>query len=157
MNITDALYRAVHQYPGGAEAMAVRMGISASSLQHKVNPAYAKAHCSPEEAVEICELAGDKAALVAFAARLDCMVLPLPAGDSGHDEDLMRRTSAACVEFGELITEVGLTTADGRVTDNELRRVEAGIADLTLALHTLLAGIQAINQRDKPVSITRAA
>ncbi|GGX33153.1 hypothetical protein GCM10007242_45300 [Pigmentiphaga litoralis] len=157
MNITDALYHAVHSYPGGAEAMAVRMGISSSSLQHKVNPAYPKAHCSPEEQAMICELANDRGPLIAFAARLDCIVLPLPAVDGAHDEDLMRRTSAACVEFGELITEVGFTTADGRVTDNELRRVEAGITDLTRALHTLLAGLQAMNQRDKSVSITRAA
>ncbi|MPS27576.1 MAG: hypothetical protein E2576_11085 [Alcaligenaceae bacterium] len=157
MNVTDALYHAVHDYPGGAEALAVRMGISASSLQHKVNPRYPTAHCSPEEMVEIVELTGDTGPLIAIAHRLRAVVTFLPALADECDDGLMSRTAEACREFGELIAEVGEAVADGRVTDNELRRVEAGITDLHKAMHGLHAMLVGINERGKPTTLHRAA
>jgi len=63
MNITDALYRAAHDYPGGIEALAVRMRISPSSLAHKVSPNYPGAHCSPGEMAQICEFTSDHSPL----------------------------------------------------------------------------------------------
>lgn len=38
MNVTDAAYDTVHQYPGGSEALAPRLGMSAAVLRGKVNP-----------------------------------------------------------------------------------------------------------------------
>lgn len=38
MNVTDAAYDTVHQHPGGSEALAPRLGISAAVLRGKVNP-----------------------------------------------------------------------------------------------------------------------
>lgn len=38
MNVTDAAYVTVHQYPGGSEALTPRLGMSAAVLRGKVNP-----------------------------------------------------------------------------------------------------------------------
>lgn len=38
MNILDTLYKTVHDFAGGCEAIAQRMGTSAQILRNKVNP-----------------------------------------------------------------------------------------------------------------------
>ncbi|WP_341772648.1 phage regulatory CII family protein, partial [Burkholderia pseudomallei] len=44
MNIIDAAYAVVHDYPGGSESLAPRLGMSAAVLRNKVNPNNATHH-----------------------------------------------------------------------------------------------------------------
>lgn len=155
MNITDALYRAAHAYPGGLEALAVRMGISASSLAHKVSPSYPGAHCSPQEVAAIMEFTGDHGALQALAGRMRYMLLPMvPEGNI--DDQFAQRLARAVHEFGEFIAEISQDLADGRVTDNELKRIERELADLTREAGALYALAARVNRDAKP-SHLRAA
>jgi hypothetical protein len=155
MNITDALYRAAHRYPGGIEALAARMHISPSSVAHKVSPNYPGAHCSPQEMVEIMEFTGDHSALQAMAGQLRYMLLPmvLPAGEQA-DGEFVQRLAGSCKEFGEFIAEISSDLVDGRVTDNELKRIEAELADMIAAAQALYAVAARINQSAKPKAAT---
>ena len=75
MDITIALQRAVRSFEHGTPALAARLGISQTSLLHKVSPTYPTAHCSPEEAVEIMQVTGDHGALHAMAGPLGYVLL----------------------------------------------------------------------------------
>jgi len=59
MNTIDAAYHTVHDYPGGAEALAPRMGMSAAVLRNKVNPNNTTHHLTYAEAQRIVALTGD--------------------------------------------------------------------------------------------------
>lgn len=146
MNITDALHRAVHSYPGGAESLAPRMRISASSLSHKVSPTYPAAHCSPDEMATIIELTGDHGPMQALAERLGYMLMPLPAVGIPGDE-FAQRLANSVREFGEFVAEVAKDLADNEVSDNELRRIERELSEMMGAAQALYAYAAARNKQ----------
>lgn len=151
MNITDALWRAAHNYPhGGIDALAVRLGISASSLAHKVKPSNLGAHCSPGEMAQICEITGDHGALHALNARLGYVALPVPQLAEGADAGFTQGLASAVHEFGQFISEVSTNLADGRVTDNERRRIEKEAAEMIDAAQKLVLLAQRMNEEAKP-------
>lgn len=152
MHITDALYRAAHNYQhGGIEALATRMGISASSLAHKVSPTYPGAHCSPGEMAQIMEFTGDHAALNALAARLGYLLLHVPQDDEAGG--CMHELASTVREFGEFIAEVSGDVADGKVTDTELRRIEREGAQALAAMQQLIALAGRMNADAKPTHL----
>ena len=152
MNITDALYRAVHSYPGGSESLAPRMGMRASSLDHKVSPTYPGAHCSPEEMAAIMELTGDHGPLQALAMRLGYSLLPLSRPGTQVGLEVVRQLAAAVREFGEFIGEISNDLADGQVSDNELRRIQHELADMMGAAQSLYGLAARMNHDAKPAS-----
>jgi hypothetical protein len=156
MNITDALHRAVHSYPGGAESLAPRMRISASSLSHKVSPTYPGAHCSPDEMAVIMELTGDHGPMQALAQRLGYVLLPVPAAVSS--DQFAQRLAASVREFGEFVAEVAKDLADNQVSDNELRRIERELAEMMGAAQALYAYAAGRNKgvADEPLPSLRA-
>lgn len=149
MNITAALYRAAHGYPGGMAKLAQFVGCSEHGLQHKVSPSYPGAHCSPDEFVTICEVTQDLGPLQAMALRLGQLVVPLPSA-AGVTGDVAVKLAATCQSFGELITEYSASLADGQVNQNELRRIEREGADLIADVHALLAHANAQHEASKP-------
>jgi len=155
MNITDSLWRAAHAYPGGIEALAVRMGISASSLAHKVKPSNLGAHCSPEEMAQVCEMTGDHGAAHALADRLGYVLLPMPQLADGVDAGFTTGLASAVQEFGQFIAEVSSNLADGRVTDNELRRINKEAAEMIAAAQKLVVLAERMNDQNKPASERR--
>lgn len=152
MNITDALYRAVHDYPGGSECLAPRMGMRASSLDHKVSPTYLGAHCSPDDMARIMEFTGDHGALQALGLRLGYALLHLAKPDAQLGPDFVHALSTTVREFGEFISEASTNLADGRVSDNELRRIERELADMMAAAQALYGLAARINRDAKPAS-----
>lgn len=68
MNILDAAYNTVHDYKGGASALAPRMGIkSPAVLNSKVNPNTHTHHITLLEAVKLMEITGDYRILQEYA------------------------------------------------------------------------------------------
>lgn len=155
MNITDALYRAAHDYPGGIEALAVRMRISPSSLAHKVSPNYPGAHCSPGEMAQICEFTSDHSPLQALAGQLGYQLLPI-VQQGEVDSEFTLRLARTVKEFGEFISEISTDLADGKVTDNELKRIERELADMVAASQALYAVAARINSAAKPAHLRAA-
>jgi hypothetical protein len=71
MNILDAAYHTVHDYPGGASALAPRLGKSHATLSHEVRPpANSQAKLGLRDAQRIMALTGDYRILQAQAAEL---------------------------------------------------------------------------------------
>lgn len=68
MNVIDAAYRTVHDYPGGSETLGQRMGISPAVLRSKVNPNTTTHRLALDEADQMMGMTSNYAILQAMAA-----------------------------------------------------------------------------------------
>lgn len=155
MNVLDAAYHTVHDYPGGAEALAVRLGNKrGTSLSHEVRPPVGStAKLGLITAVEIMELSSDYRILNAICARLNCAPpVPLPSLEM-CDGTATRHVASVAKEFGELMADVARDASDGVITDNELARIGKSFGELVAAGQQLLALLTQINETGKPVGV----
>jgi hypothetical protein len=149
MDVLTAAYHLVHDYPGGPESLAPRLNKSPSSLSHEVKPGYPGAKLGLETAVRMSVLAGDLRVLNAFAADMGCMVLPLmPA--AVDDGQTLQALGAMAAAFSELVHQVSGAMADGRVSDNEMLRLERDGGRLVMTLQAVLGVARANNWSGKP-------
>lgn len=127
MNIADAAYTAVHDYPGGASALAPRLGVSGSILSNKVNPNINTHHLTLAEAMRVMTLTGDVRILHAMCSELQYMAIPLP---TVGDVDVMQAMTATISEFGAYIKASSDALQDNKVTKLELRNINKKMGNL---------------------------
>jgi hypothetical protein len=94
MNQHDALYTVARRYPGGVDALARELGMSANVLRNKLSPAIASHHPSFEEVsliVDCCHRAGMTDAhlpLHALLVRHGMAAFVVPQPDAAQHDDL---------------------------------------------------------------------
>lgn len=143
MDVRDAAYNVGHDYPGGARALAVRMGKNGTTLTHELN-ATGGAKLGLLDSVKMTQLAGDMRILTAFAAECNHMVLPLPTTIDPGSDDCMRKLAETMRESSELATTVCAALADdGDISENERIAIEREGAQMVAALQSLLGAVQA--------------
>ena len=158
MNVRDAAYHLVHDYPGGAEALAPRLGKRANSLSAEVTPnPVLGSHGRPAaklgllEAMAIMQMANDHRVLHAMAAELGYLNIPLPQVlDEDEDSDAAtaaQRLGDLAREFAEVMGAAVAGLADGRLSDRELRQVEHEWGQLVAQGQSLLALFVTMNSR----------
>jgi hypothetical protein len=104
MNSIDAAYSTVHDYPGGSESLGPRVGISPAVLRNKVNPNNDTHHLTFAEARRIADMTGDFEQIAGFMV--------------------------ACGSFGQ---EIHASLADGKVTKDEIAKVEGRAREVMTA------------------------
>lgn len=144
MNIQDAAHLIGHDYPGGAGALADRMGISRVVFNSKLNPNTTTHHLTMVEALRMQQLAGRHDVLYAMAEALGFVCMPLPMDTH---LDVHREIGRVCKEFGEYIAQVTESLEDGDITPNELHRCERELADLVSVTSTLQSTLAMMSQR----------
>lgn len=149
MQLLDTAYNVVHDYPGGAPSLAPRLGKSPHSLNHEI-AARGTAKLGLVDACKITQLTGDMRILFAFAEVNGHMCVPLPGTPATADSDVMRALAESSREFAELCSEVCKDLADGRISDNELARIEQARSELIAQLAHLGDAIRALNEAHKP-------
>ena len=155
MNILDAAYNVVHDYPGGSASLAPRMGKSATTLSHEVSGTGA-AKLGLLDAAKITHLTGDLRILAAFAGNAGQMLVPLPDVITDGSDDCMQRLAGTVQEFGDLCREVAVDLADGVISDNELSRIDKECGQLIASLHALRESLAHRNRSNKTkVSVVR--
>lgn len=120
MSPLDAAYHAAHQYPGGASAVAMRLGKAPGTLCHELT-ATGSAKLGLMDAVAMSQLLGTTAIAHAFCAQLGGVFMP--AGDAAASGNL-EALGSSIREFGEFAAKFSQVMADGRVTPRELRELE---------------------------------
>lgn len=146
MDYVDSVRRAVRQYPGGVDAVAARLGKSSATLDKELrrSPGF---KLGADDAAEISVMAYDLGLPVgrdypnALAAAHGCALLPLPLASAG--EVTAEMVASVMRECADLVTEVSQTLADGQVSANEMRRVEARWAELMAAGQVLMGDMAA--------------
>lgn len=144
MNTIDAAHRICAEFPGGAAALAHRLNMRPAVLRAKCNP-NGPANGSTYQLGII-----DAARMQAVAVRFDILhafadecghtCIPLP---DAHGNDLPQAMAKTCAEFGDYLREVATAMGDGRITPNEVKRLEANLTEMIAAaagLQALLAG-----------------
>lgn len=131
MNVTDAAYDTVHQYPGGSEALAPRMGMSAATLRGKVNPNTDRNLLSLQEADALMARTGDYRILHALCAEHGFIAQRVDAPDSGSLITALLAAAAAKGDLAELISEA---MADNRITPNEADAITRACQQVMAAL-----------------------
>lgn len=149
MDLRDTAYNVVHEYPGGPDSLAPRMGKSPVSLAHEVNGT-GGAKLGLLTAEKITQLSGDLRILQAFATNCGQMLIPLPALERGQQDDCMVRLADTAHEFGQLCTEVATDLADGKISDNELARIDRECGLLIASVHSMRKALAQRNQDAKP-------
>lgn len=149
MNVLDAAYNVVHDYPGGATSLAPRLPKRADVLSHEV-AGHGTAKFGLKDAVKVTELTGDLRILHAFALQCGQMCVPLPTDASSSQDEVLQALGQASKEFADLCTEVCRDMGDMVISDNERVRIEREAGELVAMLHELLGLIRANNQSGKP-------
>ncbi len=146
MNVLDAAYHTVHDYPGGAAALAARMGRAAARVSHEVRPPAGSTHkLGLLDAVKYMEMTDDYRIIEAMALQLGCLVVRLPDLEERHP--CANHTAAVAQRFGDLMAEVAKDTADGQITTSELRRLEREWGELVSAGTKMMAHFAALHEK----------
>jgi hypothetical protein len=127
LNILDTAHAVAHEYDGGCESLAPRMGVSAQVLRNKVNPNIATHHLTLAEALRMSDLANDRRILETWARHLGMALIEVPHADNCADSDVIEMMSESMKTFGDIGNEITRTFEDGRVEQHEVRRVRDAI------------------------------
>lgn len=141
MNVDDAAYRMVHSYPGGSEALAPRMGMTAAVLRNKVNPHNPSHKLALEEANLGMGLTGDFSVLEAMAAEHGFVLRR--AGQEGAAASLMQVMLQSQATRGAVWTVVQQALVDNLITPNEYAAIDAALMAATTADRELLDALRA--------------
>lgn len=119
-SILDAAYMTAQEYPGGARALAMRMGCkSPAVLTHKLNPNDKANHLTVADLVNLMVMSGDHRALHAMNTEFGYIALPIPETQEEMPAEAIMQT---CNDFATYLKSVTDALADGKVTTLELRK-----------------------------------
>lgn len=142
MNVIDAAYNVVHDYPGGAESLAPRLAKkSPTTLSHEV-ARLGTAKLGLETAVEMSVKTGDMRILDAFAGQCGRMTLPLPSVLLAGGENVLARLGDVLRESSDLVREVSEDIADGEISRNECTRIGREVGEQIAALTALMTEVE---------------
>lgn len=142
-NVIDAAHALVHSYPGGAPALAPRVGMGAQVLINKVNPTNENNHLRLDEAVRLESISGDHRILFAHAATLGYVCLPAPDAGVSKPDDLLRVFNRLYSALGEFSGHTDSAIADDHLDSGERAQLHDDTANITGLLLRALACIEA--------------
>lgn len=150
MNVADAAHLCVHDYPGGSESLAPRLGMSAAVLRNKVNPNNTTHHLTVAEASRIMGITGDRRILHALAAEQGQVVVTPAQADDACDMAVLEAISALWSRNGDLGTAVHTSLADGTLTQAELAQIRAAAYAVQQRMASLLTRLHAMAEPGEP-------
>lgn len=138
MNSIDAAYAVVHDYPGGSESLGPRVGISPAVLRNKVNPNNDTHHLTFAEARRISDMTGDFRMLQAWAHEAGFLLVKAPTGSADScDMAVLEQVVGLGVANGQFMQTIHAALADGRVDQDELKRIRAAERELQTVAATV--------------------
>lgn len=142
MNISDAAYHTVHDYPGGSNTLAPRLGIkSPAVLNSKVNPNTETHHLTLIEASKLMELTNDYRILQSLNAHHGKVAINLPCIPECRDTALTDLVLSLGMGGGDVYSLFKEMMADGRITRGEAMDMSKVIHQLHMVLAELDAQI----------------
>lgn len=152
-DIADTAYHLAHAYPGGVPALALRMGVSASTLKHKLNPANTTHHLTLRESMALQTLTGSAAILHAMAEELGytCTLAMTDTADGDPLRSVVELSSAVA-DFMRAVSDPldrGNAAPDS-ISKNEMRRAQAMAEEAIAAINHTLAMLRARLRQPPP-------
>jgi hypothetical protein len=145
MHVLDAAAQTLEQYPGGAESLAPRVGMSAGILRNKVNANCTTNHLTLIEANRLMTVTGDHTILQALAQEhgytLTAACLP---ADAAPIVSQILALSAAEGRFAQTIHDA---LADGIISPNEMNAIAGAGHDSQCALIGVIQRLRAASEK----------
>lgn len=148
MNVEDAAYHTVRDAPGGVDATATRMGKNARVLRSEVDPKVGTHKFGLADADRLMGLTGDLRILHAMAANHGRVVLP--SEESAEALDLLSLVLAKQQAAGDFSQTLQRALADGQISHNELKAIEACAVSTIAAMNHLVRAVRALHESQKP-------
>lgn len=147
MNVIDAAYATVHEYPGGSESLGPRVGISPAVLRSKVNPNTTTHHLTVAEANRIMGVSADFRMLHALNAEHGFVAQRIDADQA--PAGFMAALLASEAQSGTFARVLHDAMADEIITANELKELSSAGAAVQAAFITLLARLRAVAEKQQ--------
>ena len=144
MNVKDAAYAVAHDYAGGTESLAPRLGMSAAILRNKVNPNNTTHHLTLAEAQRMMTLTGDCRILDAQAQELRKVCIDVPDFNGVADIELLDAYTAMVADEGRFASDFRGALRDGKITGVEFERLRDDIHAQQVHQMELLARIESL-------------
>ncbi|WP_321943010.1 phage regulatory CII family protein [Paraburkholderia tropica] len=144
MNILDTAHAVAHNYPGGCESLAPRIGMSAAVLRSKVNPNTSTHKLTLQDAVQITTVTNSDAILEAWAQERGYALVRMPDPEHCSDSAVLELMAKTWETNGEIGKEVNRTFEDGVVESHEVTRVKDRIWEhirTLFGLHSRIEGM----------------
>lgn len=138
MNISDAAYAVVHDYPGGSESLGPRVGIDPAVLRNKVNQANTTHHLRLDESVRLQGVSGDHRICRAMNEELGYLP-PIPRVDFAvSDSSLLETYTRLMAELGDFSGKFHVALSDGNLTMKEVAALRTEMLEFFAAGEELL-------------------
>ncbi len=152
MNQHDALYTVARKFPGGLDALARELDMSANVLRNKLSPSIASHYPSFEEVsliVSCCQKAGIPDAhlpLHALLVRHGMAAFVVPQPESARQDDLSQTVCRVMSEVGAVAEAVSIALLDGVVTPVEADLIERKFQSALSALGAWRARLRNVSE-----------
>lgn len=147
MNITDSAYATAHDYGGGTESLAPRLGMSGAILRGKVNPKDSSHKLTLAEAQRMMVISEDHRILHSMSDELGYICVPMPTFTNSSDMDLLDSFISVTKELGEFSAEFQRGWANGRIESDELERLRKEFYEMQQAGLALMQRIEALAEQ----------
>jgi hypothetical protein len=130
MNQHDALYKIARAYPGGIDALATKLSMSANVLRNKLAPGIASHYPSFEEVsiiINECRTAGVKEAFLpihAMLSRHGMAGFAVPEPTQISNDDLSQTVCRVMSQVGNVAEAVSEALLDNHITEREADLIE---------------------------------
>lgn len=142
--IDEAAYALVHDYPGGAPALAPRVGMNVGTLLNKANPSQEKHQLTVREALAIQVHRRATTMIDAEARVLGGVFVALGRFEGVSDTELLSLYATYHAEIGETAAAIREALDDGRIERAEYQRIEREAFEDAHAMLELLARIRGL-------------
>lgn len=152
MDVNDALFALVHDYPGGSESLAPRMGLSPRVLRNKVQ-ADCETHVpTVRDLRRAMALSKDLRPLHALCDEFEGVFVHTPPGEDPDDMAVLELMAAMWKSNGELGEAVHHALVDKVLTSEEFKRIEAAkyayLQRIETMMNRLGTMVQPVGARD---------
>lgn len=145
MDVHDALYKAAHEFRGGIEALAMRMGKVAQVLRNKLNRNTTTNVVSLAEFDMMLPYVGYEPLRV-LAAQHGFALYEVAEGEGG-DQAVLEMFAALVGSHGNVGTEIYAALADGRIEAHEMKRINDAARAVHSDLQSLLARLAGMMEK----------
>lgn len=141
-SIDEAIYKVVHDHPGGAAKLAALVNMNAGTLSNKANPGMEFHQLTVKEAVAIQNVRKDYRILQAQATELSFAVVPLGNFEGVSDVEVLTAYANYHSCIGTTSAAVSEVLEDRRITRQEYERVKEEF------FHAASTGLEFLNRME---------
>ena len=146
MNPDDAFHALVHDYPGGSESLAPRMGMSPAVLRNKANPECATHLPTLRDVRKAMALSGDLRPLHALCGEFGGVLVSVGEGEPADDMAVLELIAAVWARNGDLGQAVHSALVDHVLTHVELALIQQAAYAAQERITTLVKRLEGMAQ-----------